>query len=203
MILKIEVRGQAATTYIAGLEELLDQPAPLFTVWGQAVVKVLKGHFRALDKSNPNKYGGKRSHFWAKIGDSVQQPKIGQATISVSINDPAIRQKFFGGVIIPKEKKWLAIPNTKLVREAYDKRPAVYEEKTGNKLRFVKYSDYSAALLEQLTQNGEKGGKKWRKVYSLKRAVIQDNMDGALPEDSDYYGPMNEASNDLFASLQP
>jgi hypothetical protein len=80
---------------------------------GREAHNQLVDHFRAKDKNEPNKLGGTRQHYWLGVASSVQNPVLenGDTQARVSITDPTIAQKVFGGVITAKRAKFLTIPN--------------------------------------------------------------------------------------------
>lgn len=204
-MVSITVNGlESLAVALAGLEAALTHQDQLPAVWARAGVNVLKTHFRALDAQFPNKMGGRRTHFWESVGDTVQIPVVGPASITIAITHPIIAHKAglgpAGGVIVPKAKKWLAIP---VAREAYGLSPLAYESGGGSdrELRFAKISDVKAVLLEVLAAKGPKGGKKWRVVYSLRKKVVQKPFPRALPSQEDFVARIGEATDDFLAAL--
>ncbi len=80
-------------------------------VMGGAVATELRKHFTELDKSDPNKLGGKRTHFWGKARRSVQPPELVSGDIAkVSITAIGVAQRYYGGDITPREAKAITIP---------------------------------------------------------------------------------------------
>jgi hypothetical protein len=91
-------------------------------VAGRAVRNQSVAWFQAKNAAEPNKLGGKRTNFWTNVGRSVTQPIAdGSNKIHIDVTHIAFAQKYFGGEITPKKKKWLTIPATAL---AYGK-PAI------------------------------------------------------------------------------
>ena len=73
----------------------------------------VKKHFRHLDKTEPNKLGGKRTHFWEKAGRLTQARMTKDGTaMAVFTTQIGVRQQILGGPIVPKKAKWLTIPIT-------------------------------------------------------------------------------------------
>jgi hypothetical protein len=122
----------------------------------------------------------KRSNFWNEIAQSVQSPVVegGDTQVRVSITDPRIAQKVFGGEIRAKNVRMLTIPQTP---EAYGRTAETFEHETGLKLFLIKESDF-AALAAKFSSGGI------AIEYILKSSVHQDADPTALP-------PMTEGSD--------
>lgn len=171
----------------------LTNPTGLLEVIGRSVVKTTKAWYRELDSSYPNKMGGRRRHFWRGVADTVNNPVVGPAIVTVRIAHPVIAHKAglgpAKGIIVPKEKKWLAFP---VIREAYGMSPREYERggAADRELRFVKFSDVSAALFEALSVRGPKGGRIWRVAFALRKSVRQAPFPKALPTEQAITDPL-------------
>lgn len=178
------------------LETALTDPDNLALVLGKTGVEFTKTHFRALDAEFPNKLGGRRQHFWRGVGDTVQHPVIGPASVRIVIAHPIIAHKAglgpAGGRIVPKGKKWLAIP---VVKEAYGLSPRSYDNGGNRKLTFVKISDVRAVLLERLA-GARRGEKRWRVVYALRKSVNQRPFPRALPDPDKMAAALGKAGAD-------
>jgi hypothetical protein len=83
---------------------------PLGMVMGRALANTLKSHFRARNASQPNKLGGTRTNFWSGVAAAVNNPRMEGSIIAVSVSAEAINLKVFGGVVLPTNKKALAVP---------------------------------------------------------------------------------------------
>jgi hypothetical protein len=172
-------------------------PDELLEVLGRAGANVLKLHFIGHEAKYPNKMGGRRQHFWLAVADSVARLAFAGLSVSIAITHPIIAHKVgvgpAGGMIVPKSKKWLAIPR---IKEAYGLSPLSYANggSQSRKLRFVKFSDTSAALIESLAGSKNKDGKKWQIVYSLRKSVKQKPQADALPTLEQYRPAMTEAA---------
>lgn len=79
-------------------------------ILGRAAANELRRHFRDLNTQRPNRLGGKRSNFYSRVAETVQNPREVPGGISVAISHPHIAQRLFGGPITPRKKKALAIP---------------------------------------------------------------------------------------------
>jgi len=125
------------------LQEVLRQakrPRAIMAAAARACANRLKKHFRERERANPNKLGGRRTHFWLQVMRSVQAPVIigDGLEARISINHPAFAQKVFGGTIRAKRVKLLTIP---VSPEAYGRTASTFEHETGLKLIFMKQRD--------------------------------------------------------------
>lgn len=110
----------------------VQNPVPGLKIAGRAVRNVLVKHYRTKDASEPNRLGGKRTHFWLEIARSVNQPvQSGPAAVTVEISDPRLMHKVKGGTITVKNKEWLTIP---MRAEAHGVAASVLERALGIKL---------------------------------------------------------------------
>lgn len=84
-------------------------PDRLRPLVGEAATRVYREHLRELDRTRPNKLGGKRTHFYAQARDGTDFT-VDADGVTVSIRSVGIRQRYFGGPIEPKAAKYLTIP---------------------------------------------------------------------------------------------
>lgn len=84
-------------------------PEYLRPVVGRAASNVYRTHLFALDRERPNAMGGQRTHFYAQAARGTQFTHDADG-VTISIVNIGIRQRFYGGVIRPKNSKWLTIP---------------------------------------------------------------------------------------------
>lgn len=84
-------------------------PAQLNPLVGESATRVYREHLRELERTRPNKLGGKRTHFYGQARDETDFT-IDADGVTVSIRSIGIRQRFFGGPIKPKAGKFLTIP---------------------------------------------------------------------------------------------
>jgi hypothetical protein len=83
----------------------------------------LRDHFRDRNVNGPrNKLGARSSGFWGEIMDSVGQPEADATSATVTISDPRINQKVYGGTI-KMDDRLLTIPNRP---EAYGRSPRLF-----------------------------------------------------------------------------
>ncbi|MFA6289940.1 MAG: hypothetical protein WC661_21360 [Opitutaceae bacterium] len=96
---------------------LLGGPA-INPVIGQAASNVVRAHLFGLNESRANHLGGRRTNYFLGAGRGTSWSVTGD-TVTVSIRQIGIRQKFYGGTIKPKNAQFLTIP---VAPEAYGKR---------------------------------------------------------------------------------
>lgn len=138
-MIKINVKIDPAR--IRQAVKALGDITPGIQVAGRGVRNLAVQHFRTLNAEEPNKLGGKRTNFWANVGRSVLQPRpVNLNTIQIDVTHPAFRQKYLGGTIRPKLRKWLALPANAL---AYGKSPRSFN------LSFVKLGPDKAMLVRK------------------------------------------------------
>lgn len=151
------------------LHRLLRDVAPdgaLGKVLGRAAANTLKTHFRARNR-DANKLGGRRTNFWSRVGESVQNPRARRGGISIAISHPHIAQKVIGGTITPTKAKNLAIP---IHPDAHGKSPRVIEG--------LHFAIRGTTKLLGLTGDG----RDFTALYVLKDSVALDPDPKALPE---------------------
>ena len=144
---KVTLDGDASRR-LREIEGYLKRPQALWKEVGRRCAIELRKHFVARD-GEPNKLApGRREHFWAQIRDAVGNPEIFEGGAEVVIADSRYALKVFGGTIVPREAKALAIPVHAL---AYARRPAVFEDETGHDLFRPKGK---RVLMAELGENG-------------------------------------------------
>lgn len=156
------------------------KPEAILRVAGREVANQLKRHFRTKDRTEPNKLGGKRQHFWLQVARSVQNPQLeNPTTISVTISDPRFAQKLFGGKITAKAAGALTIP---VEKRAYGRSAATFERETGLKLILIKTgnSPFGNAVLAVADKKAK--GRGLTVEYILTKSVDQKADTTALPE---------------------
>jgi hypothetical protein len=187
--IKINMRDKATAPLLRVQGAL--QRGDVRKVMGRSVANDLRAYFLELDHERPNELGGKRTHFWSDVRRSVQQPKlVGTDAVEVSINQVGFAQRLFGGRIVPRNARWLAIPAR---AEAYGKRAREF-----NDLHFVLFRPDLAALVqnEQVSLGGRVHGsvtEKRRKgeavgggiFYWLRASVTQQPDPTVLPKNDD------------------
>ena len=162
----------------ADLNARLGNPSALARVVGAQLKTSLRKHFLKKDKTDASALGtaaGRRTHFWNQVRDSVSNATIlnGGAQVRVSITDPRMAQKYYGGRISAKAAGALTLP---LIPDAYARRASTYEAETGLKLFILKPADSGKAFLAAKENGGI------TLVYLLTKSVHQDKDPTALPD---------------------
>lgn len=154
-------------------------PRALLMNVGREGSNILKRHFRQKDKNEANKLNpGRRQHLWLQISRGVQNPvQRSLASVSISINHPVIAQKVFGGPIVAKRVRNLAIP---VSPDAAGRTPATFEHETGRKL-FVLQSTGKLLLASRVSESGTA-----QVEFILKRRVLQRPDPTALPDEKSF-----------------
>jgi hypothetical protein len=78
------------------------------TVAARAIENKLKKHF-AANNQKPNKMGYTKTNLWADIRNATHSRRDGSGAI-IEVNHPAMNLKVYGGKIVPKRGKAIAIP---------------------------------------------------------------------------------------------
>jgi hypothetical protein len=161
---------------LAVLRARAKNPRRIMAAAAGGIANLFRKHLRMLNRTHPNKLGGKRTHMWNEFARSVNIPQLTDTSATISISDPRAQHKHTGGTIRAKRTKMLAIPVT---AEAYGRRPSVFEGETGIKL-FVLRGENSAALA-----GATEGGVKV--FFALKASVTQgpDPKEGILPPEDE------------------
>ncbi len=201
-VIQMSVNNEA-TTMVRDIFGLVTDKRALLTTLGQAGGQMLKNHFFGLDSSMPNKMGGKRSHFWRQVGESVGKvPAVGDSQVTITVNDPRIAQKVKGGDITPKARLWLTIP---VDQEAYGMSAHEFEQETGRKLVFISRGPALAFLAEvslnrtefddeNAPHKGNKTVQNLKIIFVLKKHVHQNPTPGALPSDAKWQAALDKAA---------
>lgn len=94
---------------LGSLLRLSRSPWAIMQVAGKALSNELRAWF-LLRNAEPNKMGWPSQNFWSRIRNATAVGEVTATQASVSISDPAIRLKLFGGRVRPKRGQNLAIP---------------------------------------------------------------------------------------------
>lgn len=162
---------------ITTLRNQAKNPRAMMLAGGRGISNLLKKHYREKNRKEPNKLGGSRENFWNRIGQSVQTPVVNSAAtvLTVSITDPRLAQKIFGGRIRALRVRNLAIPQTP---EAYGRSPRTFEAETGYKL--VMITQRTQSKFSKILARHVEGGR-LQVEYLLTPRVYQDPDPTALP----------------------
>jgi len=190
----------------------------VLSAMGGGVKLSLIEHFAGIEQDSVHhkwatQLGANRTHFYGGsargVQSGIQDPKVeGDDAVSVSINSQGLAQRYFGGTITAKNKKWLTIP---AIAAAYG-RPA----NSFNNLRFVLFRPDLAALIEKTpgqpstlskqTRKDSKGiyrsagetSERGRVVYWLKRSVEQAPDPTVLPTEDEMSQRAIEAGHEAI-----
>jgi hypothetical protein len=150
-------------------------PRGLMAAAGRAITNLFKSHLRTLQRSRPNKLGGKRTNFWNQLAQSVNLATLTDTGATISISDPRAQHKHVGGVIRAKRAKMLTIP---VAPEAHGRRASVLEGELGIKLFLLKREGQAPLLVGQAGD-----GQGLKTYYALAASIEQgpDPAEGILP----------------------
>mgnify|MGYP003645473073 FL=1 len=144
----------------------------VLTVGARGVSQYLRKFYRQKNGREKNKLGGKRTNFWNKVGNTVNNGNPNHSNkaepivespgrVVVTIASPILPHKIKGGTIKPVRSQYLTIP---LVAEAYNERARrfpdlfVIKSKKGN-LLLVK-PDKSSGSVPRQKFNAKKEAKR-------------------------------------------
>lgn len=161
------------TPELARIAAMLKNPVALYKDVGRRAANDLRKHYRELDATRANRLGGKRTHFWLEVRDSVQQPVTASDGVSIAITHPVIAGKVYGAIITPKNASALTIPLHQL---AHGRRASVFEDETGKKLfrpkgKNVLMADIGGTVVP---------------IYALVKRVRMRADAEALPDEDDF-----------------
>lgn len=164
MAIEINIKDFATPS----LRKLRGRLQTMGPVIGRTAVNLFRGHFFKRDKTNANKMGGRRTHFWGTAAGATHFRNHG-ADIMLEVSQLGVRQRYFGGEIRPRNKKWLTIP---VHPEAYGKGATEF-----NNLRAVFPSGKNYGLLIKASEVKRRGrGQRQevgRAMYLLVKKVNQ------------------------------
>jgi hypothetical protein len=132
-------------------------------VIGRSARNTLRSHFFELNSSRPNQMGGPRTNFYTQVGRSVQTPVVQGGGVSISINQVGLRQRFYGGTILPQKGKYLTIPADV---SAYGKRAREFSD-----LHAIFFRSGAGALITKAGQT----------MFWLARKAVQKPDPSVLP----------------------
>lgn len=214
-MLSLRLTHDDVTPALRKLQAQAKRPRALMAAASRGVANLFKSHLRLLDRTRPNKLGGKRTHLWNEFARSVNVSALTDASAVVSISDPRAAQKHKGGVITAKRARFLTIP---VDPAAYGRTARTLASELGIKL-FVLGTGDRAVLAGQdasFTRTQRPGRKRvegpsnqpqgFKVYYALKASVTQlpDPPEGILPPDSEItVTALTHARNALMRQLNP
>ena len=132
-MITVQLQSDDLTGKLTELLRRSRRPRSVLQAAARGVRSRLQRHFRERDKE-PNRLGGRRTHFWLDVYKSTQLGQVTESFAIVSIGDHRFAQKLRGGTIRAIQAKALTIP---VDPEAHGRRAAVFERETGLKLIFI------------------------------------------------------------------
>ncbi len=183
---------------LRGLEAAL-APERISTVGGRAAVGVSRKHLLGLNRSRPNRLGGRRSNFYQHAGNSINTTTAGD-TFTISFGSVGLAQRYFGGTIRAKNAKYLTIPAR---AEAYGKRASEF-----NDLQFVVFESGPALVRRSQStikfRKGKDGSRRAVRsgdaagevMFWLRRSVDQAPDPSVLPTEQEYGDAVEKAVTD-------
>jgi hypothetical protein len=178
-MIAISINSREFQEDFAGKLAVVKNPTAMLKAAGRELGNQLKRHFRQRDRTSANHLApDRREHFWLQIAQSVQLPvQEGPLTISVTVSDPRLPQKVYGGTITAKNAKALTIP---VAPDAYGRSARTFEAETGLKLFLIRSG--TGAFGRALLATKENNAKGFTVEYLLTPSVDQDADPDALPE---------------------
>lgn len=173
---------------------LAKKPERMLRVVGRRGANEMKAHFRQRN-TVPNKLGGRRTNYWRRVADSVQNPiLVNQRTIEIAVSEPTFTERRIGGDwrnggsfdITPKIKGALTVP---IAPEAHGRTVKVFERETGIHLFRLKERD--GGLSNALYGPDGRGIKIF---YLLLGAVTQQPDANALPNRARFMAALLETA---------
>lgn len=173
----LTLTSDTITPALQKLQRQAKNPRAIMIVASRGVSNLFKKHLRHLDRTHPNKLGGKRTHFWNEMAGTVNIASLSDRGASISISHPSAAHKHQGGTITAKRASMLTIP---IAPEAHGRRASVLEAELGIKLFILNTG-------AQLFLYGQQGREQPKAYYILKASVEQgpDPAEGILPPDAD------------------
>jgi hypothetical protein len=171
-----------ALSLLAKIEGKIQNRAELHQQLGEVLAEKLKENFQRKN-AEPNRFNAGKTGFWGQVADATVVSRADESGATVSISKREAAPHIFGGVIKPKEKRFLTIP---LVAAARGETVASYQAKTGSELFRVKGK---FALFE-------KNGEELRAVYALRTSVTIRKDETAVPSDIALRLTLQEAADE-------
>lgn len=156
----IDISGDDRVQKFLRLIQGLDESRTIRTALGERGAQLVRENFYEKDKT-PNRLNGKRTHFWRQAGDATGYDLHPEGA-TVFTTKLGVRQRLEGGVITPKNAKWLTVP---LTAEAHGVRAREFPD-----------LDFAGGFLVD-----DEG----RAHYVLKKRVVQEADPTVQPSDKE------------------
>lgn len=192
--IEIDIRDGASPTLLR-IANSVAHRRPLNAAIGKRGEIELQRHFTRRT-SEPNKRGwtSPAGRFWERIRKTTVLSKVDEAGATVTIADPAMAQKVYGGVITPKERKYLALP---AIAAAYGRSPLTQQQLKP----IVRFIDGSRRAVALGTIEGKGKDRKETIWYWLVKSVRQDKDEQALPPSDQFEAALLAESDEFIARL--
>ena len=198
--------GATAAQQLMVIGITVSNPSALLKVLERVGQNALQAHFRDRDQIG-NKLGGRRTHFWQQMADSLRSSQSG-TELKISITDPRFNQKVYGGVIKPKHAKALTIPVNPSAHGITAGKPMLgpfqdpnedgtvgWERATGQKLFVITWKSPKGNSIGALCTKSDPHGKFFEVVFLLVTRVRQAKDPHALPDQAAFRQQLTDAAN--------
>lgn len=161
--MNVSLKKDTLTPELKRLFQEVKRPLVLYQAGAKAVQVEISKHLRAL-QARGNEKGWPAQHFFAGGADAVEKrvgiSKVSDKGAEITIADPRFVHRIQGGRVVPKRRKFLAIP---LTAEAYrmSGKGSLRESMPGLKVwKFKKGLFLVKEVQERRAGSGEQGAKK-------------------------------------------
>lgn len=184
------------TPYLRAVARAAD-PKTLKPIVGRSATNTIREHLFGMNQSRPNQLGGPRTQFYAQAARSTQFTDVDGGVV-ISINQVGIAQRYYGGVIRPKNAKYLTIPASPL---AHGKRAREFAGLVVLYSIFTK-QPYALAIGAVAYQDGKRVKNLSKRageiVFWLKKSVNQEPDPTVLPYDELIYARVERDVNQVI-----
>lgn len=174
-MISVHLESEEFKASLGRIIQAAKRPKPILQAAARVIRRLLQRHFREREKT-PNALGGRRTHWWAAASRATQIASVTDTEAVVSISQPGMALKVYGGVVRPVQAKALTIP---IHAEAYGRRARTVELLTGMKLFKVKPKGSKNTFLARST-----GDDQIRLLYLLASSAKVRPDPNALPNRS-------------------
>jgi len=191
-MLRVNLRAQdQASARLDEIAAMLANPQALYKDVGRRGATELRKHFTQLDRTQPNKLGGPRTHFWLDVRNATGNPELEARGVSITISHLAFALQVHGGTVFPREARALTIPLHPL---AHGRRASVFEEETGFKLFRPKSKNprFARLLMAEIDDRVVP-------IYKLASSATIHADPHALPEDEAFGAAIMDTAEKHFA----
>ncbi len=205
--IKIDINDAASPSLEAIVRNCRDRRALHGALggWGE---RTMRDYFSRRE-NQPNRTGWPKQHFWDQIRSATALAQVDQEGATITVNDPRLAQKVYGGTIKPGAgRKYLALP---AIAEAYGRSPRSLTN-LQPVIRFINGERRAVALAERraseikygrvrkdgtrkITQTASRIGGIW---YWLVKSVTQEKDPLALPDAEGFATGLRAQTQEYF-----